>query len=262
MSGPDRCKTTRCEVTPVKDANNPGATMTRPVILLTRPEASSRRMAAILAAKFEDKADFCVSPLMDIVPDPRLPDLDGIRTLIFTSANGVAAYVAAQGPRSLPCYTVGDATAHAAREAGLRAISAGADAETLIARIIEDGASGPMLHLRGAHARGDIAERLSAQGCPVSQAIVYSQNARPLNEEALALLQGTLPVILPLFSPRSAKLMGDGPVSAPLYVIAMSRNVADAMRFEVEHCIIADHPDFETVTEAIGTLLESAPWRA
>ncbi|MDX1819441.1 MAG: uroporphyrinogen-III synthase [Paracoccaceae bacterium] len=234
--------------------------MTRPVILLTRPEASSRRMAALLAARFGERVGFCISPVMEIVPDPRLPALDGIRTLIFTSANGVAAYVSALGPKTLPCYTVGDATARAAQEAGLKAISAGGDAEALIKRIIHDGALGPMLHLRGAHARGDIAERLSAQGCPASQAIVYSQSACPLTEEALALLQGQGPVILPLFSPRSAALMGDGPVEAPVYVVAMSQNVVDALRFEVEHCVVAAHPDFEAVTEAIGALLESSPW--
>src|SRR5690606_6078123 len=137
LIGPDRCKTTPSEVTPVKDANNPGATMTRPVILLTRPEASSRRMAALLAAKFGGRVGFCISPVMEIVPDPRLPALDGIRTLIFTSANGVAAYVSALGPKTLPCYTVGDATARAAQEAGLKAISAGGDAEALIKRIID-----------------------------------------------------------------------------------------------------------------------------
>jgi len=52
-------------------------------------------MAALLAAKFGERVGFCISPVMEIVPDPRLPALDGIRTLIFTSANGVAAYVAA-----------------------------------------------------------------------------------------------------------------------------------------------------------------------
>ena len=235
--------------------------MTRPVILLTRPEASSRRMAAILAARFGDSVGFCISPAMDIVLDPRLPDLDGIRTLVFTSANGVAAYVGAHGPRTLPCYTVGDATAHAAEEAGLRATSAGGDAEALIARIIEDGAQGPMLHLRGAHSRGDIAERLSALGCPVSQAIVYTQHAQPLTAQARALLQSDTPVILPLFSPRSATLLGTGPVAAPIYAVAMSRNVADSIGFQVEHCVVAHHPDFENMTEAIAGLLASAPWR-
>jgi uroporphyrinogen-III synthase len=235
--------------------------MTRPVILLTRPEASSRRMAAILTARFGDRVDLCVSPLMNIVLDARLPNLDGIRTLIFTSANGVAAYLAAQGPKTLPCYTVGDATAHAAQEAGLRATSAGGDAEALIARIMADNAPGPMLHLRGAHARGDIAERLSAQGCPVSQAIVYHQHAQPLSDQAASLLLGDRPVILPLFSPRSATLLANATITAPVYVVAMSSNVADSVRFPVEQGVIAPHPDFENVTEAIDGLLVSAPWR-
>jgi len=195
------------------------------------------------------------------VLDARLPNLDGIRTLIFTSANGVAAYLAAQGPKTLPCYTVGDATAHAAQEAGLRATSAGGDAEALIARIMADNAPGPMLHLRGAHARGDIAERLSAQGCPVSQAIVYHQHAQPLSDQAASLLLGDRPVILPLFSPRSATLLANATITAPVYVVAMSSNVADSVRFPVEQGVIAPHPDFENVTEAIDGLLVSAPWR-
>ena len=235
--------------------------MTRPVILLTRPEPSSRRMAAILSARFGDGIDLCLSPLMDIVLDARLPDLDGIRTLIFTSANGVAAYVAAQGPKTLPCYTVGDATAHAAQEAGLRATSAGGDAEALIARIIADKAPGPMLHLHGAHTRGDIAQRLSALGFPVSQAIVYQQNAQPLSDQATSLLQGTRPVILPLFSPRSATFLANATIIAPVYVVAISRNVADCLRFPVEHNVIAPHPDVEHMTDAIEGLLLSAPWR-
>jgi len=236
--------------------------MTRPVILLTRPEASSRRMATILAAVLGNRVDICVSPLIEIVPDPRLPALDGIRTLIFTSAHGVAAYVAAKGPTTLPCYTVGDATAHAAREAGLPAISAGGDAEALIARIIADEAVGPMLHLRGAHAAGEIADRLSALGCPVSQAIMYTQNARLLSADALALLQGDRPVVLPLFSPRSARLIGDGPVNALVYVVAMSQNVADALRLDVVECHVVDHPDFDAVVQAISRLLDRSPWQS
>ncbi|MGR3506608.1 MAG: uroporphyrinogen-III synthase [Paracoccaceae bacterium] len=235
--------------------------MTRPVILLTRPEASSRRMAGILFARFGDRAGICISPLMEIRLDPRLPSLDGIKTLIFTSANGVAAYVAANGPMSLACYTVGEATAQAARDAGLRAISAGGNAEALIARILEDDVTGPMLHLRGTHARGEVAERLSALGCPVSQAIVYTQNAIPLSEEARDLLGGDGPVILPVFSPRSATLLGSGPVRAKLYIVAMSDAVAASLHLNVESCVIAAKPDFESVASEINLLLENQPWR-
>lgn len=218
-------------------------------------------MAAILGATFADRIEICISPLMEIVLDPRLPSLDGIKTLIFTSAHGVAAYLAAKGPTDLPCYTVGDATAHAAHEAGLPAISAGGDAEALIARIITDGATGPMLHLRGAHAAGEVAERLSALGCPVSQAIVYTQNACPLSPQAMAVLQGQRPVILPLFSPRSARLIGEGPFAAPVYAVAMSQNVADALTLPVADCRIADHPDFGSVMTEIGGFLRRMPWQ-
>jgi len=218
-------------------------------------------MAGLLAARFGERISICISPLMEIRLDPRLPDLDGIKTLIFTSANGVAAYVGAKGPNSFVCYTVGDATAQAARDAGLRAISAGGDAEALIARILADDALGPMLHLRGAHARGDIAEKLSAVGCPVSQTIVYTQNAIPLSDDAKDLLDGDAPVILPVFSPRSAVLLGTGRVQAPVYVVAMSSAIAGALRLEVAHCAIATHPDFENVTAEIGLLLETMPWQ-
>lgn len=258
--GPERCKTLCCEVTPDKDANNPGAIMTRPVILLTRPEASSHRMAKLLAVAFGDRLDVCISPLMEIVLDPRLPSLEDIRTLIFTSANGVAAYVAAHGPKSLPCYTVGDATARAAMAAGLQATSAGGDADALIARIKQDNPAVPMLHVRGAHARGDIPERLGAVGIPVAHAIVYHQNALTLTEEAKALLDGDRPVILPLFSPRSAALMGSAPVSAKVYAVAMSDATANALRFDVEQMHIASHPDFESMAKVVADLLDTTPW--
>lgn len=258
--GPERCKTTGCEVTPDKDANNPGATMTRPVILLTRPEASSHRMAKLLSVAFGDRLDICISPLMEIVLDPRLPSLDGIRTLIFTSANGVAAYAAANGPKSLPCYTVGDATARAAAAAGLRATSAGGDADALVERIKQDKPPAPMLHVRGAHARGDIPERLGECGFPVAQAIVYHQNALNLTEEAKSLLDGDRPVILPLFSPRSAALMGSAPVSARVYAVAMSDATAASLRFDVEQMHVAGHPDFESMAKVVADLLDTTPW--
>lgn len=236
--------------------------MARPVILLTRPEASSHKLARIWSDRFGNRVTFCIAPLMSISFEPKLPNLDGIKTLIFTSANGVAGYIGAGGPRNLPCYTVGDVTARAAKDAGLQAVSAGGDAGALIRLILRDGAQGPMLHLRGAHARGEIAERLSMQGCPVAQTIIYTQHDVPLNAEARALLDGTAPVLLPIFSPRSAILLGSGPMKAPTYVIAMSGTVASSVRFEFKHCIIAAHPDFESVTMALTKVLDAKPWES
>ena len=130
----------------------------------------------------------------------------------------------------------------------------------MLARIKQDNPAVPMLHVRGAHARGDIAERLGALGFPVAQAIVYHQNALTLTEEAKSLLDGDSPVILPLFSPRSAALMGSAPVSARVYAVAMSEATANALRFDVEQMHIASHPDFESMAKAVADLLDTAPW--
>ena len=55
-------------------------------------------------------------------------------SLVFTSANGVAAFAALTPDRALPVFTVGDATAEAARAAGFAAVrSAGGDIGMLAA---------------------------------------------------------------------------------------------------------------------------------
>lgn len=234
--------------------------MIKPVILLTRPEESSRSLIAVLAPILGDRVSWCVSPLMDIVLDPQLPDLSGIKTLVFTSRHGVDAYVAAGGPRDLRCYTVGDATARTARAAGLHAISASGDADALVARILADSDDGPMLHLRGEHARGDIAHRLRQAGRIAAEQVVYAQRPRPLNAGAQTALVGEIPVILPLFSPRSAALLGAGPVAAPVYVIAMSDAIMRALQVNIAGCRVTAQPDNASMTAALVEMVDSAPW--
>src|ERR1043166_2172034 len=101
-------------------------------ILVTRPDPEASRFAAQLR---EHGIDALVAPLMIVEPtDAQLPALDGIQALIFTSANGVRAYIARGGRADLPAYAVGEATAAAARTAGFaKAISAGSDWQGLSA---------------------------------------------------------------------------------------------------------------------------------
>jgi uroporphyrinogen-III synthase len=65
-------------------------------------------------------------------------------------------------------------------------------------------------------------------GCEDRQ--VYSQIARPLSDDARIALEGEDPAVLPLFSPRSARLIGGG-IAKPgsrLHVIGMSDAIATA----------------------------------
>jgi len=171
--------------------------------------------------------------------------------LIFTSRNGVRAYVALGGV-PLPCYCVGPGTAAEARAAGLEATSADGDAVALEALIRADRPEGRWLHVHGEHVRADLAGRLTAAGIAVTGLAAYAQKAQPLSDAARAALAGAAPVIAPVFSPRSAKLLAQGEnPKAPIYIVAMSAAVAEALEpWTRTKCTIAGQMDLRSMLEA------------
>ncbi len=177
-------------------------------LLLTRPTPQSEAFAGELGARLPGRFRIVVSPLLAIAPCGAPPDLDGIAALAFTSANGVAAYLQAGGPASLPAYCVGPGTAAAARAAGFATRSADGDA-TALAALIARERPGPVLHLRGRHAAADLAALLEASGIPARAAFVYEQHAIPPSPEASALGQSGGLDVIAAFSPRSARLLAD-----------------------------------------------------
>ncbi len=204
-----------------------------------------------------------ISPLIKVVPTGETPSLDGVSGVIFTSVSGVAAM--ADG--NLPAWCVGDATAEAARARGWQARAAGGDAEALCGRVLADAkrgaVEGPLLHLRGRYARGDLATRLSAAGVPTGEAIVYDQELCGLSEDAKALLMRENPVIVPLFSPRSAAQFAAEvakiEVSAPMYVAAMSAAVAaEAQDLDAFVLKLVAHPSAAEMIDAVLGLLDAS----
>jgi uroporphyrinogen-III synthase len=222
------------------------------ILLLTRPAAASARTKAEVA-RLRPGVRVIESPVMEIVPVPfALGDMVP-GAVVLTSENG-AAVASGLGLRpGTRAWCVGGRTTEVARAAGFDAISAEGDAEALLALILSAADEGALLHLRGEHARGDIAPRLRAAGRNAADAVVYRQEARVLTPEALTVLGGNNPVVLPLYSPRSAELIaGQGPFSAPLRVIAISRataRVAEALR--PERIALVDNPDGHKMLSAI-----------
>ncbi|MCW1918968.1 uroporphyrinogen-III synthase [Rhodobacter sp. KR11] len=228
----------------------------RPLILLTRPEAQSQRFARDLGLPC------LISPL--IAPRFLHPEIPAHRALILTSETGA---LAARGLPPCRAYCVGDQTAATARALGFDAVSAQGDAKALIALILTDPVA-PLLHLRGCEARGDIAARLTAAGLPTAEALAYAQEERPLTAEAIAALRGTAPVLVPLFSPRSATLLAAElariGATAPLRVVAMSQAVAEAARALDSRALdpeprIAARPDALSMREATRSALNLPP---
>lgn len=179
--------------------------MDAPICLLTRPEAQSRAFAAELLG-----IEVVIAPILRIAPvafDPaRAGEAPGF---VFTSANAVSFAGAARGR---PALCVGAQTADAARAAGFAVVEGPGDAEGLLPLLAgrED-----WLHLHG---------RYLARSLPVAGIAVYDQIAQPLNAAARAAIMGMQPLILPLFSPRSAMLLSQQTIgaTAPIATVAIS----------------------------------------
>ncbi|WP_102106655.1 uroporphyrinogen-III synthase [Oceaniglobus roseus] len=198
-------------------------------LLLTRPAAKSERFLALCRARgFVGGA--VISPVLDIVPRDPGVDLAGFATLLFTSASAADAVAGRPDLGGQRAFAVGDATAAAVRRLGLDCASAAGSAAELVRLVADESPPGPLLHLRGVHAAGDVAGELAARGLRVAEAVVYDQQPVPLTPAALALLHDAAPVLLPLFSPRSARLVraAAAEARAPLDVAAISVAVAEA----------------------------------
>lgn len=207
----------------------------RPTLLLTRPEPDSRRFAALLP-----EFSVVISPILRIVPAPhdaaRVQSAPG---LVFTSAHAVTFAGRGEGRLAL---CVGGRTASVARDAGFSVREGGGTAESLMPLIA--AAEVPLLHPRGRHV---------AQELPVESVIIYDQIACPLSDDAQHLLAGAAPVILPLFSPRSARLLSAamGRARAPLWIAAISRAARAGWTAQVIREAMAGAPTAEAVAAAI-----------
>jgi uroporphyrinogen-III synthase len=225
-------------------------------VLLTRPAESSARFAEMLKARFGATVAPVISPLFA----PRylaaeLSDL-GFGAVIFTSETGVLASVALG--RSLPktAYCVGDRTAMTARALGFVAVSASGAAQDLLALIEAHREDAPFLYLRGQEARVDLVAALQQRDIVAQQAVVYTQQSQPLTPAAMALLCGSDPVVVPLFSPATARklvqFLAKNRAISPLRFVCLSTAVAaEVADFPAEICIVSAQPNADSLLDAM-----------
>lgn len=232
--------------------------------LLTRPAPASARFAASLRDSFGPDARIVTSPLMQpVFLNPDLP-AGPFDALILTSETGAEAArrLSADG-RALPgrAFCVGDRTARAAAAWGLETLSAKGEAAALVTLIATTAQGGRYLHLRGGDTTGDILQQLDRKSVSADEAIVYHQRPQALTDEATALLAGPDPIVVPLFSPRSADLLArSAPFRAPLWVVALSPAVADrAQALHPARLAVATHPDARALLQATEYLCAAAP---
>ncbi|AZY94954.1 uroporphyrinogen-III synthase [Paracoccus sp. S4493] len=210
----------------------------RPILLMTRPGDDSERTAARIGA------DVIVAPILQIVP----VDHDGAALarapgLVFTSAHAVAS----AGPgRGRPAICVGERTGQVARDAGFAVIQGAGTADSLVPLIAASPV--PLVHPHGRH----LAQRLAVPGI-----VVYDQRPQPLTARARAALMGARPVVVPVYSPRSARLLAGmaAGARAPLWLVAISDAAAAAWTAPAARRAVADQPSGRAMDAAIRAML-------
>jgi uroporphyrinogen-III synthase len=226
-------------------------------ILMTRPKGSNRSFIDRIAPEVRERLHVVVSPLIAIEPLGAHVDIGPEDAAIFTSGNGVKYAPRGAGRRA---YCVGEQTTQRARQAGWDAICAGNDATALVDKLRQIAPSQTLLHAHGVHLRVDVASQLQKAGLDVAATAVYDQILQPLTEEALGLLKGKAPVLVPLFSPRTASHFAElAPDVHRTIVIAISKAVADQCKLlDLGTVFVADEPTAQSMVKQLEKLLAEA----
>lgn len=199
-----------------------------------------------------------IAPLTEIawlapaLPTP-LPD-----HILFTSENAVMAFARLSADRSATAWCVGPRTRAVAEAAGFSTRVGPGDASGLARAIAAEGNVGRVLYPRPVHAAGDLAGALLSAGTETVSVVVYEQREQPLSDAAKALLSVPAPVLIPLLSPRSARLAAKAlrDAAAPLLVAALSPAVAEAARaLAPGRLVTASRPDGGAMLDALDALI-------
>ncbi len=200
----------------------------KPSVLLTRPAEQSDDFRRLLGRK----TDVVISPVMKIEPLAFSANADDYDVFVFASRSAVLAASKRLDLAGRHAIAVGDKTAGVAESFGMITASAAGIAEDLIKRVQRDFPGGKALFIHGEYTQGDVAKKLNLLGIDTDSTVAYRQIPLPLSKSACALICGEQPVILPLFSARSAAILSNEALqcqsSAPLWLVALSNNVLAA----------------------------------
>lgn len=220
-----------------------------PSLLLTRPEGANQRFVAQLPADLVAQVQLVFSPLIDIQPVP-VEQHEAVQAAIFTSVNGVI--YAPEGAGKM-AFCVGKRTAELAQTRGWQVTFSAPDAQTLKSYMISERPEAHFTHFSGVHTHGDICATLTEAGISSENVVVYDQIRRPLSASAISALLDQSPVIVPLFSQRTARQFADEILAQSLslehsQIIALSPAVAEPIASVSPNKVaLAETPDAQAM---------------
>lgn len=240
-------------------ANNPGTTMAG--LLMTRPPKGNARFLALLPDALRAQFNVVESPLIKISPTGEVPLLKDVDHVIFTSQNGVEV-ASDLTPDRRPAICVGQRTTERACELGWDAKMAGKDSGEFLQVLLRTPPKGRLLHLRGAESRGAIAKTLQNAGITCGEQVLYAQELQDFSASANGLIQSDMPLIVTLFSPRTARHFAQiMPQRQHLTLIVLSDAVAEPLRcLQCEALHVSKTPNAPAMAALLDHVAGSEPW--
>jgi uroporphyrinogen-III synthase len=187
-----------------------------------------------------------VAPLLAIRPIPQpAPDLAGVAALAFTSRNGVDAFAALSTQRDLPVFTVGDATAAAARSAGFATVRSASGALGDLAALLAAAAPGPVLAVGALEPSGDLPALLAGR-VEVRSLAVYEAL------ETAAAAPAAFDAVM-VHSPRGGRALAAlGPFAGQIAAVISEAAAAPLREASGLVVRVAARPDEAALFEALG----------
>lgn len=243
-----------CGARAVSDSSRPEA------VLLTRPRADSERIAADLRLRDEQ---VLIWPLSEVrwhpVPTPP-PDTEA---LLFTSANGVAAFAHGCPIRDLPALCVGTRTADAARAARFTNVATAGGTADALADLARRSGHRRLFYPRGRTVSVDLTAALGADGLTVTEAVVYAMEPGAPPESAVRrVFQTAAPVLVTVWSAGAAARMAADLQAHPDWrldnadLLAISDKAAAPLGIApFRHIFVASKPDADAMKSGIRAAL-------
>jgi len=227
-------------------------------VIVTRAEPGASETMARLK---EMGLTAIASPMLALARlDVPLPDMDSVRHLVFTSANGVRYFAEASPGRRAKAWCVGPSTAEAARAAGFTDVHEGrGDAEDLSAEIIAALPAGTkgVLHVANEAAAGNLVARLKAAGIPADFLALYeTRPADDLSPEADAALNAGTAVVLIHSAKAAAAFAWAAGALEQAVIIAISAAAARPLEGrEVAAIHVAEAPNEAALLEVLAGVM-------
>lgn len=227
--------------------------MIRPVLVTRAAPGSQATLARLRAAGYDAMA----APTARIEPWDAPPVVAS--AIALTSPHGAIRAGDLVADKATPTFTVGAATADAAREAGFIAVaSANADGLALANLITQARPDGLIIHIRGRDQAFDLVDALTTRGFNAQSVVAYSaEPVRDLSVQAKgAVVAGAVVLVHSAKgAERFLKIVGSAGLADHLpksRLVAISRQAAEsALAAGFARIDIAAEPNEDSLIEAL-----------